>query len=211
MNIKTSSFVPSRRQFLQNVFPAGTLFCLGCRGLLALPNAEGKQEVSEKKHKFLEDSGLTVEEVFTFTYQNVIPIMQNVADDMGREKFIDMLEKASDAYYEQLIAEMTKDLPRKDMAVFTDFVINMLNGFPYNKAVTYEIIEKTDKAFEVKYTECLFAKTLREMNASDIGYALNCYPTFGLARGFNPKIKVTPTKNLMKGDAACIERFVWEV
>jgi len=210
MNIKTSSFVASRRQFLQNVFPAGAIFCFGCRDLLALRNAEGKQEVAGKKHKFLGDSGLTVEEVFKFAYQDIIPIMQNVANDMGREKFIAILEKATDAYHARLITEMTKDLPKKDMAALADFTINMVNTFPYNKALTYEITEKTDKVFEVKYTECLMAKTLREMNASDIGYALICYSTFGFARAFNPKIKATKPKNLMKGDAVCIERFVWE-
>ena len=151
-----------------------------------------------------------MEEAYQFAYQNIIPIMQNVANDMGREKFIAMLEKANDAYHERLIAEMTKDLPRKDMAAFADFVVNMLNTFPYNKALTYEITEKNNKVFEVKYTECLMAKTLRQMNAADIGYALICYSTFGFARGFNPKIKATPTKNLMKGDAVCIERYVWE-
>ncbi len=210
MIIKTSNFVSSRRQFLKNVLPAGTLFCLGCSNLLAMHNGLDGQEVSEKKHKFLEDSGMTVEEVYKLVYQESIPIFQNLADDIGREKFIEMLKKASSKNTTQLFTDMTKNLPKKDMAALADFLKGMINTFPYNKALTYEITEKTDKVFEIKFSECLFAKILREMNAADIGYAFLCSPTGAFARAFNPKIKGTHPKTLMQGHDVCIERFVWE-
>ena len=210
MIIKTSNFVSSRREFLKNVLPAGTLFCLGCGNLLAVPNPVYKQKAPAKKHKFLEDSGMTVEEVFKFAVENFAPYMQNLAKDIGKEKFIEMLKKASFEHTEQLIGSMTKNLPKKDMGALADFMSNFLNSSPLNKALTYEIVEKTDKAFEVKFTECLWAKVFREANAADIGYAIHCYPIDAWARAFNPKIKGTLPKNLMEGQDACIVRFVWE-
>ena len=77
MIIKASNFVSNRRQFLKNVLPAGTLFCLGCSNLFAMPIAGDKHKVSTEKHKFLEDSGMTAEEVFKFAVENSAPIMQN--------------------------------------------------------------------------------------------------------------------------------------
>jgi len=211
MNNKTSSFVASRRQFLQNVFPAGAIFCFGCRDLLALRNAKGKQEIAGKKHKFLEDSGMTLEEVFKFAYQeNSIPLMQSLAKEIGKENFIKMLKKVSSENAAQMMTNMTQTLPKKDFDAFTDFLKNILNAPPYKNALVYEIVKETDKETEIKYSECLWAKIFREVNAADIGYATQCYPSDAMIHAFNPKIKVTNPKNLMKGDDICIERFVWE-
>jgi len=62
--------------------------------------------------------------------------------------------------------------------------------------------------YETKYTLCLPAKILREMNAADIGYALECSPADAFVKAFNPKMKSIIVKNIMKGDSVCIERIV---
>ena len=77
------------------------------------------------------------------------------------------------------------------------------NVFP----ISYEIIEESDNAFAVKYTECLPAKLYREMNAAEIGYSIECAASDKVAKTFNPKMEVKSIKNLMKGDDVCIERF----
>lgn len=210
MTIKASNFVSNRRQFLKNVLPAGTLFCLGCSNLFAVPVAGDKHKVSAEKHKFLEDSGMTAEEVFKFAVENSAPIMQNLAKDIGKEKFIEMLKKASYEQNEQFVAGMTKNLPKKDMGAFADFMNNLISSPLSKKAYTYEIVKKTDKVFEMKFTECLWAKTFREANAADIGYATHCYPIDAFSHPFNPKIKGTIPKTLMEGHDVCIVRFVWE-
>jgi len=200
----------SRRQFLMKTLPAGTLFCLGCRSLSGFPDTIEPRQAATPKHKFQEDSGMTVEQVFRLSYENSIPILQNLAKDIGREKFLDMVKKAANETTSQFIKTATKDLTQRDFAAFVDWYAKLMNSFPYNKALTSEIVEKTPKVFEVRYTECLMAKILREMNAADIGYAAICDPDGVFVREFNPKIKFANSKNLMKGDDACIERYVWE-
>jgi len=200
----------SRRQFLLKTLPAGTLFCLGCKNLLGVPGILDPQQASSQKHKFLEDSGMTIEQVFRFSFENGIPILQTLAKDIGREKFLEMLKKAANENAVQFVKTATKDFPKRDFAAFVDWNINIMNSFPYNKAVTFEIVEKTDKVLELKITECLVAKILREMNAADIGYVTICDPDGASVREFNPKIKATNPKNLMKGDDVCIARFVFE-
>jgi len=210
MILKPSNLASSRREFLLNVLPAGTLFCFGCKGLLASSNLDGQQEGTSQKHKFLEDSGMSVEDVYKFAYGTSIPIYQIMAKNIGREEFLEVLKKASSENIAQFVTSMAKDSPKRDMAAFADLIMNVLNSFPYNKALTFEIIEKTEKVFETKYTECLMAKLYREMKAEDIGYAIECYPGDTLVKAFNPKMSATNPKNLMKGDDVCIERFTLE-
>ena len=211
MIIKASNFVSSRRQFLKNVLPAGTLFCLGCSNMLAMPIPGNMKKASTEKNKILEDSGMTVEEVFKFAYQEgFIPLMQKLAEDVGREKLIELLKKASSSNAAQQMATMAQTMPKRDFAALKTFVKDFTNTVPYNLALVSEIVEDTDKVHEIKYIKCLWAKTFREANAADIGYATQCYPSEAMINAFNPKIKVTNPKNLMKGDDVCIERFVWK-
>lgn len=206
MAIKTTSFLQSRRQFLFNVLPVGTLLCLGCSNLLALVQSEGKLKVSSDKHKFLEDSGMTFKDVYSFAFQgHFIPIMQNLANVIGKDKFIEILKKASSEAGAQNMKNMIKNLPKKDLATLASF---MTANPIFKKVLTYEIVEESDKAFEIKVTECLWAKTFRDANALEIGYASICHPDFASARTYNPKIKMIRTKTLMQGHDCCNHRYV---
>jgi hypothetical protein len=206
-----TNVVATRRRLLLGI-PAGALFCLGCRNASIVPSEEAAQEPAEEKHKFLTDSGMTVEEVFQFAFtNNLIPLLKSLALEMDQDKFIEALKTASARNTEQMIATMTKDLPSRDFAAFTEFSKNIMEEFPYNKALTYEITEATDTTLEFKYTECLFAKTFRDADAADIGYAVLCSPSPMFARAFNENIKLSNPKNLLKGDEVCIERSVFEV
>jgi hypothetical protein len=67
MIIKPSNLASSRREFLLNILPAGTLFCFGCGNLPAWTVSQEAQKAVEKKHKFQEDSGMSFQEVFEFS------------------------------------------------------------------------------------------------------------------------------------------------
>lgn len=207
MEIKTSSFIPGRRQFLTKVLPTGALFCLGCKGLLAVPLINTAKTPPGQKPKYLDDSGMSVEDVYKFGFGYCIPTYQALAKQIGKEKFLDMLTEANTEVYSQMFASMAKDRSMKSLASIFQ---NMLSTPPFNKAFEYKIVENTDKVLEMKFTECLPARIFREMNAADIGYALECAPTDAVAKSFNPKMRTENPKNLMKGDSVCIERFVLE-
>lgn len=213
MNIKISSFIPSRRQFLLNVLPAGTLFCLGYGNLLALAQSDEKPKALSTKHKFLEDSGMTYKDVYSFAFQGgYIPTMQNLAIDIGKDKFIEMLKKAASKAGAQSIKKQAENMPKRDLAAFVATFYATIKENPFwSHVLTHEVVEETDKAFEVKITECLWAKTFQEANAPDIGYASICFPDYAVARAFNPKMKMIRTKTLMQGHDCCNHRYVWEV
>ena len=79
MIIKPSNLASSRREFLLNILPAGTLFCFGCGQLSAWTAGQEAQQAAEKKYKFQEDSGMSYEEVFNFAFKSEgIPLSEPV-------------------------------------------------------------------------------------------------------------------------------------
>ena len=209
MDMKDASGTSTRRRFLTNALPAGTLLCLGCPALSALGVSQANAQAPSPKHKFAEDSKMSFEDVYKFAYKNgFIPLLKTLANDIGQDKFIAMLKKASSEGAERGAKEETKNLPKRDLATF-------LAGFkadPYfwKHVLTYEFVEETEKAAEIKVTECLWAKTFREADAADIGYATICHGDYAAATAFNPKMKMIRTKTLMQGNDCCNHRWVVE-
>jgi hypothetical protein len=210
MIIKPSNLTSSRRDFLLNILPAGTLFCLGCGNLSALTGGQDTQKTSEKKHKFQEDSGMSYEEAFSVYKYNYIPLLQGLSQRLKGIDFIEMLKTVT---YERAIEsgrEAAKRSAIKDFAAFSSESKKRFSGPFWNHVLTYTFVEDTEKVLEWKITECLWAKTFREANASDIGYATICYGDYGSAKGLGPKIRFTRTKTLMQGHDCCNHRYVWE-
>ena len=197
---KSSSLVSSRRQFLSNVLPAGTLLCFGCSNLLALNQSEEQSNVASDKHKFLEDSEMSFKELFIYAYhRNLIPIMKSLASDIGKDKFVEIIKKASSEAMVQIIIPGLRSGKLKPLR--SDFMKHV---------VTKKDVRRTEKSLEYKVTECLFAEVFREMDAADIGYATQCFPDFAVASFSNPTRKLIRTKTLMQGQDFCDFRYVWE-
>ena len=76
-----------------------------------------------------------------------------------------------------------------------------------NATLTIEITDKSKEKGVIKITECLYAKTFIENDASDIGYAAICHADFAVAEEFNPDIKLTRNKCLMNGDECCLFEY----
>ena len=208
MNHQSFDTSSGRRAFLSVALPGSALLCLGGRCLAGFPQAQEKPTAASPKHKFFTDSGMSYADVFMFAYVNKLPIWRGLEREIGSEKFIAMLKRIIDDSAEKRSAERAKKLGKNDMEAFTRDM-NPPNPF-WRTVLTYQIVESTPKAFELKVKECLWAKTYREANAADLGYLLICYGDYALARGFNPKMRLTRTKTLMQGDNFCNHRWVIE-
>ncbi|MGA2326528.1 MAG: L-2-amino-thiazoline-4-carboxylic acid hydrolase [Bryobacteraceae bacterium] len=191
----------NRRNFLTKALPACAVSCLGC-------SAASAQEAPPAKHKFQEPSGLTYEQVFRMAFQEgYIPTMKALAEDLGKDKLLEMLKSACSRTAARAGAERAGKAPKRDLAAFAAPLEQP--GELTKHAVTYQIVEHTEQALEIKVTECLWAKTFREKDAADIGYAAICHPDFATAPAFNPKMKMVRTKTLMQGHDCCNHR--WEM
>lgn len=209
MIIKASNFATTRRHFLKNMLPAGTMVCLGCSSLFPFNQVSEPSKIKTAKHKFLEDSGMSYKEVHELAFRRLlIPILQNLSSSIGKSEFIGMLMKANSEISTHRGENWAKRVPENDLATFTANLKNPSRLWEHT--CTYEILEFTEKVVELKYTECICATIFREAKASDIGYAAICHGDFAVAQGFNPKIKLTRTKTLMQGDDCCNHRYVLE-
>jgi L-2-amino-thiazoline-4-carboxylic acid hydrolase len=202
------SGVPDRRQLLLQMLPAGAFACLLCRRGLAAA-AQDKGPAPPAKHKFQEPCEMSYDELFQFAYaRGFIPYMTALAEDVGREKLVEMLKKASCAATEREVREGLRTDPKNDLTTFTE---DLRNPNPLFKHVlTFQLVEDRPTAVEVRVTECLWAKTFCGANAADIGYASICYPDFAAAPAFNPKMHMIRTKTLMQGNDCCNHRWVME-
>ena len=205
-NENISSFEESRRQFFSRIFPAGLVLGLGCCNLLPCSGLAEELSTTKSQHKFLESSEMSFQQVFNFAYtENYIPMLQAIASEMGKDKFIEILKRASSEIGKKGGQNMAQSFGKNDMASWAAFWKEDELG---KHAATFEFIEETDIAFEFKVTECLWAKTFRDTDASDIGYASICYGEYASATAFNPKMKMILTKTLMQGDDCCNPRWV---
>lgn len=202
----TFTMETERRLFLKNALTVGALFCAGCHQLFAgVPQNES--EKSDSGNQPIPTDGMSAEELVKFTLGYCVPTYQFMLNVMGKEKFLKLLKDASTENSKQLIDSLTKDMPDRNLSQLADIFVGYLGAPPYNEIFTAEVVERTDKVFEIKYTGCLFAKVYREMNALDIGYTIECGGSDAVAKAYNPKIRVSCGSNMMKGDSYCTERF----
>ncbi len=192
------------RRSLFSVLPARTAGCHACThaalcGQDAPPLRMGLD--------WSDNSGMSWEQVFRFAYQkDLIPLLKELAAQMGREKFVAAVQKASD----DVVARKTAGLPPQ-IPDLTALAAALSNPPPLMQhALDAEIVERSPQAFAYRVKRCLWAKVFRDENAGDIGYAMVCYPDYAVARGLNPKLRLIRTRTLMQGDSDCVLRYQME-
>jgi hypothetical protein len=200
--------VPDRRRLLLEMPPAGAFASLLCRRGLAGDDQEAGTG-SPAKHKFRKPCEMSYGQLFGFAYGlGFIPRMKALADDVGRDRLVEMLRKASWVVAEEDVREGLKKDPRNDLTTYT---ADLRNPNPlFKHALTFDVVEDTPAAVEVRVTECLWAKTICDADAADIGYACVCHPDSAAATAINPKMKLIRTKTLMQGKDCCDHRRVIE-
>ena len=160
------------------------------------------------KHKFLEPSDMTFQDVFDFAYKGLIPVLRGLGREFGQEQFASVLKDIVAESALEAALEAARQLPCNDFAAFK---ASAREPDRFGRHIlTLEIVEDTPEVFEVRVTECLWAKTFRDLGAAEIGSMLICHRDYADCRGFNPRITMIRSKTLMQGDEFCNHRFVWE-
>ncbi len=197
-----------RRRFLATLMPACALTCLGARPLPGTSFPGATSDFQDTKHKFDEafDRPLTFRQFFGARYGEFIQLAKALEKEMGQDKLLDFLSKNTEARLFQAGQRQAKQSPDQSFATY----VNTFKGPNYDKTLTMEIVEDTDKAFELKVTECIWASVFLQAKAGEIGYAAVCFGDYAWAQGFNAKIKLVRDKTLMQGHEFCNHRYVWE-
>ena len=202
---KISPRILNRREFVSRLVTIGSLVCLGSCGLFAMSRSRQEGKPKKATHKFLEDSGMTYAQVYKLAADNLfIPMMRELTDRVG----MDVIEEASANAMKKRVKEYVKRLERRDLATLAAF---FKSPSPIAKhTFTREIIQDTDTVFEMKFTECLWAKTFREAQAADLGFSCICFADYAMAETYNPKITLIRNKTLMQGHDCCNHKYVFK-
>lgn len=209
MYLNENETEPGRRKFIRTLITACPLFCIGGTGLMAASEKGSKAHNSGEKHKFLEIAELSYAQIFDFAFAGFfLPIVRNLEREWDKDEYIEVLKKAAEAAGKQSGQFMAKRFPKVSLAAYTEV---MRNPDPFwQHALTAEIVEDREKSFEIRVTECLWAKTFREAQAGEIGYATICFQDYAMSQGFSPKLRMIRDKTLMQGHDYCNHRWVWE-
>ena len=200
MENKKLSFNPDRRQFIAALVPFCSMTCLGLGEVAAFGQTQKNPPQQEVKHKFQTAWGHTYEEAFRWRYGYYIDIMEGFAKYLGRKKLIEMIKRAVDASY-PVNPNPDPDFSFPEWLQGDDYFANMM---------TWKVIERTDTAYEMKVSECLWAKIFQERKAADIGYATVCHGDFASPKVAHPNITLRRTKTIMEGHGFCDHRWTYQ-
>lgn len=186
----------SRRQFITKCLVGGSSLCFGCSYLLSIAGAQEPHTDRPFRAGIVENSGMSYEQIYNFAFRDILaPQMISLARQVGREKLVEMLKKATDELWsrpgtqERFFVNVSKD--------FMDHVVSM------------NFLEKSTERRVLKITGCLWAKSFREAGAADLRYAMWCYTDYGMAR--LAKEKLERNKTLMQGDDCCLLEWTKEI
>jgi len=181
-----------RRQFIARSCAVGTSLCFGCSHFFSLANAREVQAVKTYQEKIAGNSGMSYEQVYNFAFRNLlIPQLLEIANQLGKDKFIEMLKAANDK-----VCSKTEIIDRFYATMPKDFMNNVLDR---------EDLEDSPDLQIFKISKCLWAKTFRDADAGDIGYAMICYGDYADAKARNATLERKTC--LMQGDECC--HFKW--
>jgi hypothetical protein len=198
----------NRRQFISRIMPVCSAACFGAGSLLAWAPPKAAASFQEEKHKFEQEYGrkLTVKQFFAAQYNEFIQFAKALEKEMGKDKLIEFLKKNT---YENMVAMGKNHAQNSPDDSFKTYVATFRPP-RYKDVLTHEVVEDTDTVFEMKVTECIWAKTFLDQNAGDIGFAHICIGDYTWAESFNPKIKMVRDKTLMQGHDRCNHRYLWK-
>jgi hypothetical protein len=196
-----------RREFIIKTFSSCAFCCFAAPSLFD-PDKMLHPTTSDQQHKFQSDSGMSIQQVFNFAFKEwYIPAMKNLMKQIGREKFLEMLRKSSEMRYES-DEDAYFNNKERTLKTWSDYSKKLMEN--WKNRLTGEILTDNEHVLEIKYTECLYAKTFREADAADIGYAGLCYQDYPWTKRFNPNLKLIREKTLMQGHDCCHFKWVME-
>jgi hypothetical protein len=165
-----------------------------------------------KTHKFDAKLDITYSQYIKDSMAGEVALQKELERVLGKEKAHDLLrnwaEKRTVEGLKKYLADTGVNLQN-----FDEFKKHMDKAWEDQHVQKTHTCEKTDEdADSVTYivTECIWAKMMRELDASDLGLLTMCDIDFVSASVYHPNIKLVREKTLMNGDDCCDFKYVWK-
>lgn len=196
-----------RRQLITKVVPACSLACLWAGLAKADETAKQEKPADEGKHKWEVEFEQKTTMLRQVSRQNnsYIDFIKTLQDELDEKELLRLLNTHSANVGKRIGSRQAKNSPDAKFRTFTE----TFRGPQMERFLTMEITEDTDKVFEIRATECIWAKVFRDAGlGGEIGHAAVCNMDYYWPAAFNPDFKMERTKTLMQGHDCCNHRYI---
>lgn len=160
--------------------------------------------------KFYTPSDATFYDLFMLKFKTIIDFVNPMKEKFGAEEVNEIVKKVGEDDGIKIAEQVKTQMPINSIEDVKNFYIGFMNSKPMQAALTYEILEETDKNLKFNVTECLYAKGFKDLNETELGYCAVCHADYALVKALNPKLKLTRTKTLMQDEDCCDFHFTLE-
>ena len=166
--------------------------------------------MNKTSHKFQDKMELTYEQYFRTSVQSTVELAKAFEDVLGKDRTFKIIKKWTEKSAAESVKNMMSKKPIKNFEDFKRLRKEQEKTPAWKHMLTLTHPEETPTKFCYNVTECLWAKTFKDMNATDLGYILCCGQDFAQARAYHPKMRLKRTKTLMQGDNHCNHIYCWK-
>ena len=137
--------------------------------------------------------------------RGVTQMIRTLRKEMDDGEVIRLLNLNSDEIGRQQGKAHAQSVPDTSFENFVSVFRQMASG----DSLTGEVVEDSEKVFEMRVTECLSATVFQEAGlAGKIGHAAVCNMDYTWPPAFNSEFKMERTKTLMQGHDCCNHRYI---
>ena len=166
--------------------------------------------MNEEKHKFDEvRDPITYREYLTAVYEPLVSFIRHLEGVLGKEQTHEIVSEYS---LQQTTEFQTKRFQSLEKPITTiEDVRTWFRNSSAKKSVqmtqTKEELSCTPDSYCFDVQECLWASVLRDLDAGDLGYLLECNTDFVYAKAMHPDLTLERSKTLKQGDDRCDFEF----
>ena len=193
-----------RRHLLTHVVPACGLACLFSGPVGADDKAEKEVQNVHKFEAEFEQKTTMLRQVGGQN-RNFIGFIKTLEGELEEEELVRLLNLYSAENGRQVGERQRKNSADTSFETF----VSIFRPPRYERALTHEVVTDTEKVFELRVTECIWARVFRDAGlGGSIGHAAVCNMDYFWPPAFNPDFKMERTKTLMQGDDCCNHRYI---
>ena len=132
----------------------------------------------------------------------LIPFLQGLYEEFGKEKILNVLEKTIKEIAETQGEELSKEYGNN-----VDAFLDTLKFWTKDGALEIDILEKSESKLSFNVTRCKYAEMYNALGINDLGAVLSCNRDASLIKGFNPNASLDRKKTIMSGSKSCTFRY----
>ena len=156
---------------------------------------------------YMVDSRLPLLDKTRIQAQVLVPVLQALRAELGKERADALVRQALRDWSKQLFAavgDSVEGSPRRKWAAMQTALTEVTE-----REVTYEMRRHDQEALEFDVTQCRFAEFFRTLGEPELGALLVCATDFDIVAGGGNEVSLRREQTLMQGAPSCTFRYTF--